>query len=280
MGEKERTCRVLIIGGGTTGSGLARDLALRGVMTILVEKQDINAGASGGNHGLLHSGARYIGSDPAAAVECRAEGRLLKRLASDCIEDTGGLFVAVEGDDENYIADFPVLCERYGIPARPVDLKSAREMEPSLSDKAIAAYAVEDASIDPFRLSFNNLIQARDLGCEILRFHQVREMRTDGGRIVSVRLQDTIGGRETMVHPEIVVNAAGVWADRVAALVGLKIHMIYSKGTLLITPPPVDPASRQPVAQGFGRRHRGAGRHRIHCRDHFDPGRRPGRCPP
>ncbi|TRZ57918.1 MAG: FAD-dependent oxidoreductase, partial [Rhodocyclaceae bacterium] len=49
---------VLIIGGGVTGTALARDLALRGVDCILVEKDDINAGASGRNHGLLHSGAR------------------------------------------------------------------------------------------------------------------------------------------------------------------------------------------------------------------------------
>jgi len=55
--------QVLIIGGGATGTGLARDLALRGVECLLVEKQDINAGASGGNHGLLHSGARYVSTD-------------------------------------------------------------------------------------------------------------------------------------------------------------------------------------------------------------------------
>ena len=51
--------QVLIIGGGVTGTGIARDLALRGVKCILAEYRDINAGASGGNHGLLHSGARY-----------------------------------------------------------------------------------------------------------------------------------------------------------------------------------------------------------------------------
>ena len=66
--------QVLIIGGGVTGSGLARDLAIRGVRCLLVEKQDINAGASGGNHGLLHSGARYIESDPSSARECRDVG--------------------------------------------------------------------------------------------------------------------------------------------------------------------------------------------------------------
>ena len=55
--------QVLIIGGGVTGTALARDLALRGVDCILVEKHDLNAGASGRNHGLLHSGARYVAGD-------------------------------------------------------------------------------------------------------------------------------------------------------------------------------------------------------------------------
>ena len=78
--NKTISTQVLIIGGGATGTGPARDLALRGVDCILIEKQDINAGASGGNHGLLHSGARYIASDPAAARECRDEGAIIKWL--------------------------------------------------------------------------------------------------------------------------------------------------------------------------------------------------------
>jgi glycerol-3-phosphate dehydrogenase len=135
-------------------------LALRGVRCLLVEKQDINAGASGGNHGLLHSGARYIASDPSSARECRDEGAILKRLAPQCVEDTGGLFVAVKGDDEKYIADFVDRCRRCGIDAISVDPKDALEMEPSLSADTIAAFAVEDASIDPFKLSLDNLAQA------------------------------------------------------------------------------------------------------------------------
>ena len=106
--------QVLIIGGGITGVGLARDLALRGVSCLLVERRDICAGASGANHGLLHSGARYVRSDPMAAVECREESALLKSLAPHCIEETGGLFVAVAGDDEQYVAEFPGFCARCG----------------------------------------------------------------------------------------------------------------------------------------------------------------------
>jgi len=58
---------VLIIGGGATGVGIARDLSLRGVPSLLIEKGDFLSGASGRNHGLFHSGARYVVSDPEAA---------------------------------------------------------------------------------------------------------------------------------------------------------------------------------------------------------------------
>ena len=157
--------QVLIIGGGVTGAGLARDLALRGVNCVIVEKHDINAGASGANHGLLHSGARYVSSDMHSAEECRDEGRILKKMAPDCIEDTGGLFVAVAGDDETYISEFPQLCTKSRIPVKELDIKEAREMEPALSSKTIAAFQVQDASIGPFKLSMENIHQARTLGC-------------------------------------------------------------------------------------------------------------------
>ena len=96
---------VVIIGGGATGAGIARDLSLRGIPCLLVEKGDFTSGASGRNHGLLHSGARYAANDAEAARECAQEGALLKRLAPQCIQDTGGLFVAVAGDDERFVAD-------------------------------------------------------------------------------------------------------------------------------------------------------------------------------
>ena len=54
--------QALIIGGGVTGTGIARDLALRGISALVIEKGNINDGASGRNHGLLHSGVRYVGS--------------------------------------------------------------------------------------------------------------------------------------------------------------------------------------------------------------------------
>lgn len=227
--------RVLIIGGGVTGTGLARDLALRGIGCMVVEKKDINAGASGGNHGLLHSGARYVASDPAAATECRVEGQRIKQLAPHCIEDTGGLFAALPGDDENYIADFPDMCARSGIVAQALDGREAREIEPALSERLIAAYQVADAAVDPFKLSLDNMAHAELLGAQLMRFTFVVGFKLGQHRIRSVILQDEVQGQLLEVEAEVVVSAAGAWAAEVAAMAGARIPMVYSKGSLLVT---------------------------------------------
>lgn len=227
--------QVLIIGGGVTGTALVRDLALRGVDCILVEKDDINAGASGRNHGLLHSGARYVAGDQEAAVECRVEGEILKRLASQTIQDTGGFFVAVEGDDERYIADFPSHCKRSGILVHRVDVATARELEPALSPQTIAVFEVPDASIDPFRLSLESMAQARTLGARLMRRSRVIGFQREGRRIRAVQVRSMQLGEDVWIEAAQVVNAAGAWAREVALLAGASINMTYSKGTLLVT---------------------------------------------
>ena len=227
--------QVLIIGGGVTGAGIARDLALRGVNCILVEKHDINAGASGANHGLLHSGARYVFSDPHSAEECRDESRILKKMAPDCIEDTGGLFVAVAGDDEAYIAEFPHLCAKSRIPIKQLDVKEAREMEPALSDDIIAAYQVQDASIGPFKLSMENIHQAVHLGCLLLRHSQVVGFQVERKRITATKLRNLLTHECFMIEAHQVVNAGGAWAKEIAALAGCPVGLLYSKGSLLVT---------------------------------------------
>ena len=226
---------VLIIGAGVTGSGLARDLSLRGIQCLLVERRDFNAGASGGNHGLLHSGARYVVSDPPAARECRKEGELLKRLAPHCIEDSGGLFVAVEGDDENYAADFPHMCAKCGIRTEAVDIRDALALEPTLSPKLIAAYKVADAAIDPFKLSIENIAHAQQHDCTFLPHALAVRFNIRKRKIQTVQLVDTLSGREFIITADQVVNTSGAWAGKVAGLAGIHLEMIYSKGSLLVT---------------------------------------------
>ena len=71
---------VIIIGGGATGTGIARDCALRGIKAVLVEKDDLASGTTGRNHGLLHSGARYAVKDIQSASECIDENKILKEI--------------------------------------------------------------------------------------------------------------------------------------------------------------------------------------------------------
>jgi glycerol-3-phosphate dehydrogenase len=227
--------QVLIIGGGIAGVGLARDLALRGVQCLVVEKKHVNSGASGANHGLLHSGARYVSNDPVTAQECGSESRLLRQLAPGCCEDTGGLFVAVAGDDESYIADFPQLCERNGIPMQQIDCKEARDLEPELSENIIAAFRVEDATLNPFRLSYDNMADAIAHGARLLTYTQVVGMERRGRRVSSVKIRELRTGREIEVEADQVVNASGAWAGKVAELVGLRLPVVWSKGSILIT---------------------------------------------
>ena len=105
---------------------------------------------------------------PDTATECMEESRILKQVAPQCIEDTGGFFVAVKGDDESYIADFPALCAAAGIAVSPVDIRDALETEPALSGNIIAAYETTDAVVDPFRLSLENISHAVQLGATLM----------------------------------------------------------------------------------------------------------------
>ena len=141
----------------------------------------------------------------------------------------------MEGDDEKYIADFPHLCSRSGIPVREIDPAEALELEPAVSSKIIAVYEVQDASIDPFKLNLENMDHAMALGSRLLRHTEVMAFDRNGKRIQRVRLRNTKTGEDIQIEPLQVVNAAGAWARKVAALAGAPIDMLYSKGSLLIT---------------------------------------------
>ncbi len=226
---------VIIIGAGATGAGLARDLSLRGIPCILLEKADVNAGASGRNHGLLHSGARYVAVDPHAAAECQQEGAILKRIVPHCVEDCGGLFVALPGDDEEYIREFPKRCEAAGIACEPVAVSKAREMEPALAENILAAYLVPDASIDPFMLGLENIADAVRHGAQFLHHHTVLGFIKNGSTIEGVEVLDTHSGQKKILRAKEYAITAGAWSAEIAALAGCTVNLALSRGTLLIT---------------------------------------------
>jgi glycerol-3-phosphate dehydrogenase len=223
---------VLIIGGGATGAGIARDLALRGYDVLLAEGGDFSTGASGANHGMLHSGARYAVRDPSSARECAAEGRILKRTASFCIEDCGGLFVSLPGDDEKYISKFLTSCASAGVKAGEIGVKEALAMEPNLSPDIIAAVEVPDASVDPFFLVWGNIGSARAAGSAVLNHTSVRSFEVRNGRIVAAVIGD--GADRRTVRPEMVINAGGAWAGQIASMAGLQMAMQLDKGSMIV----------------------------------------------
>ena len=142
---------VLVVGGGSTGVGVARDAAMRGLSTILVERRDLADGTTGRFHGLLHSGGRYAVKDPAAARECIEENLVLRRIAADCIEDTGGLFVTTPWDDPAYGDRFAEGCRASGIPVEEIPVAEALRREPRLNRAISRGFTVPDAAIDPWR---------------------------------------------------------------------------------------------------------------------------------
>jgi glycerol-3-phosphate dehydrogenase len=94
---------------------------------------------------------------------------------------------------------------------------------------------VEDASIDPFKLSMENISQAQQLGSSLLRFTEVVGFEKNKRRIQATRLLDKVTGQKFLIEAQQVVNASGAWAGLIAGLAGVNIDILYSQGSLLIT---------------------------------------------
>ncbi len=231
---KNKEYDVIIVGGGITGAGTARDCALRGLKVLLIERHDIADGATGRNHGLLHSGARYAVTDEESARECIEENMILKRVARHCVDDTSGLFLTLPEDDLAYQAKFVEACLKSGIQADIIDPKEALRMEPSANPDIIGAVRVPDGSVDPFRLCSSNVVDAKLHGADVLIYTEVTEMIKEGGRIVGVKVFDHKTKQAGEYRAQITVNAAGIWGHHIAELAGVSVGMFPAKGALLI----------------------------------------------
>jgi glycerol-3-phosphate dehydrogenase len=226
---------VLIVGGGATGAGILRDLSLRGIPCLLIEKGDIVSGASGRNHGLFHSGGRYAVSDPETARECIAENKILRKIAPHCVEETDGLFISLPEDGLDFRDRFLQACEEEGIHATVVARDEALELEPKLNPTLLGAVKVPDGAIDPFALVLENVKDAERYGAKILLHAQIGSLVLDGDKVKGVKAKDFLRGEEHYIEASYIVNATGAWANQFLKLVGLHIDMALSKGSMLIT---------------------------------------------
>ncbi|MCL5780052.1 MAG: anaerobic glycerol-3-phosphate dehydrogenase subunit GlpA [Bacillota bacterium] len=225
--------QVVVIGGGATGTGILRDLALRGISGILVEQGDLAHGTSSRFHGLLHSGARYAVKDKEAARECLEENMILRRIAPNCVEITGGLFVQLPGDDPAYTNQWITACAEAGIICEETDVQEILKKNPVLHSNITRAFKVPDCAVDGFRVLWGNVHAARRHGARVLTYHRLTALHQRNGRITAVELTNQLNGEKKHIECEMVINAAGAWASEVAAMAGLGVHVIKDKGTLV-----------------------------------------------
>ena len=228
---------VLVIGGGSTGVGVAWDAALRGFKTALVEKRDLTHGTTGRYHGLLHSGGRYVIKDPQSAVECIRENTILRRTHAHCIEDTGGFFVVTPEDEGDYPDRFKAACAELGLPCSEISPAEARRREPLLNPRVSRVFEVPDGAADSFLATHVTAQAAQLAGARILVYHEVVELLVEGNgesrRVTGAKLHDVTSGEEVMVRADMVINAAGAWAGQIARLAGLEVRVIPGKGTMV-----------------------------------------------
>jgi len=224
---------VLVIGGGSTGAGVVRDAAMRGLKTVLVERRDLADGTTGRYHGLLHSGGRYAVKDQEAARECVVENAILRRIASDCIEDTGGLFVCTPWDDAAFGDDFVEGCRATGVPVEEIAAAEARRREPRLHPEISRAFTVPDAALDPWKLVWSCARSAQEHGAQILLYHRVVELERNGQRVSGAVVHNELTGEEVQIHADVVVNAAGAWAPEIAQLAGCRVAVVPGKGIMI-----------------------------------------------
>ncbi|MBO9369606.1 MAG: FAD-dependent oxidoreductase [Chloroflexi bacterium] len=226
--------RVVVIGGGATGTAVLRDLAMRGVEAVLVERGNLAEGTSGNFHGLLHSGGRYAVKDPPAAEECIHENAILRRIAPQAIEDTGGFFVVLTDEDEAFLPRFLEGCRQVGIPTEVLSGSQALQEEPALSPQVRYAVTVPDASIDGWTLCIGSVKAAKEYGAKVFLYTPVTKILRQGDRVVGIEAVDRSSGNEYEIRAEYVINATGPWTTKTARLAGLEVPMALDYGTMVV----------------------------------------------
>jgi glycerol-3-phosphate dehydrogenase len=226
--------QVVIIGGGATGAGILWDLSLRGISATLLEQGDIANGATGRCHGLLHSGGRYVVKDAQTACECIAENRIIKTIAPHCVDDVGGLFVQCSQDDPAFFEQWWRAAKQAGIPSRRLNTEEALHLEPNLARDIYGAFTCPDAHVDVFRLVLANIEAAAARGARFHTYSQVTSIDITNGHVRGVHYRDTRSGELHDISCEVVINAAGGWAQAVASLAGVEVPIRCDKGSLLV----------------------------------------------
>jgi glycerol-3-phosphate dehydrogenase len=218
---------VLVVGGGITGAGIARDAAMRGFRTALVERDDFASGTSSRSSRLVHGGVRYLEHGHLHLVfESSRERRTLMRIAPHLVRPLRFTWPVYRG------ARVPLWKLRVGLimyDALAVfrNVKNHRVLaptevaaqEPSLRrDDLVGGATYYDAATDDARLTLANVMAAEEHGAVMLNHVAVVRLVRDGDRVSGAVVRENGSDAETTVRARVVVNATGPWTDALRAM--------------------------------------------------------------
>ncbi len=229
----------VVVGGGMAGAGVARELALRGLSCVLIDKGDFASGTTSRSSKLIHGGLRYLELfDFALVRESLRERETLARLAPHLVRPLPFLFPVHRDGTRSLVKvrmgirlyDFLTpgkRTERY----RTLSRAEALALEPGLrpDDLLGAGYYFDDLLLSPERLCLENVLSARRAGAHTLNYVQAEEFRPRPGGGWQVRVRDLVGGDVLVLAGRVLVNAAGPWVDRIREMAG-----IWDRGTRLL----------------------------------------------
>jgi len=233
---------VVVIGGGVTGAGIARDLSLRGLSVLILEKGDWGAGTSGASSWMIHGGPRYLEFDWDTTRLSTQDAGYIVTIARNFVSRV--LFIIpVLPHDKNNIERMETAMEVYdrfqplkhAHSHRRLTAEEARKAEPGLSPDIVGAVTMEEWGVDPHRLVFANIEDAIAHGARALNHARVTELIRDGGKVIGVRYRTPDGALEE-ARGRVVVNATGPWSPQVAAMAGVDVELRPAKGIHIVYP--------------------------------------------
>lgn len=219
---------VLIVGGGITGAGIARDAARRGLSVALVEQNDLAYGTSSRSSKLVHGGLRYLEQYEFALVfESVSERRILMDLAPHLVNPLGFLFPVYKGSRHNLLVINAGMWLYDGLSLfrspkihKKLSPKQVAKVEPTLDITELkGAPLYYDCSTDDARLTVETALDAAKAGATIATWAKVKSfVKDESGRIRGAVVEDQLGGTLREVRARSVINATGPWTDRTMAM--------------------------------------------------------------
>ena len=218
---------LLVIGGGITGAGIARDAAMRGISTCLVDAGDFGHGTSSRSSRLIHGGLRYLEHGWLRLVfEASRERRILLRIAPHVVHPLAFTFPVHAGARVGrarlaaglWLYDLLSLFRNVH-PHRMLSRRAVQRLEPRLRDRDLVGGAVYyDGWCDDARLVLANVRSAHRHGAMTASYAGVTALEKAGGRVRGAIVRDAVDGRQVTVHAHVTVNAAGPWTDALRRL--------------------------------------------------------------